>query len=78
MLAATQRLRDQGQFRNLIRDSGHPPRHTVREEDIIEFLEVNPAASTNDEVGSILVNTSRGVSFTVKENILTTLIVRRS
>lgn len=49
MLAATQRLRDHGQFRNPIRDSGRPPRHTVREEeDIVEFFEANPAASTND------------------------------
>lgn len=35
MLAATQQLRDYGQFRNAIRDSGRPPRHTVREEDDI-------------------------------------------
>lgn len=49
MLAATQRLRDYGQFRSALRDSGRPPRHTVREkEDILEFFELNPAASTND------------------------------
>lgn len=49
MLAATQRLRDHGQFRNPIRDSGRPPRHTVREEEgIVEFFEENPAASSND------------------------------
>ncbi|XP_047035537.1 uncharacterized protein LOC124641498 [Helicoverpa zea] len=28
MLAATQRLRDYGEFRHAIRDSGRPPRHT--------------------------------------------------
>ncbi|XP_046977560.1 uncharacterized protein LOC124543371 [Vanessa cardui] len=49
MLAATQRLRDYGQFRSPLRDSGRPPRRTVREEeDILEFFEANPAASTND------------------------------
>ncbi|KAL4718787.1 hypothetical protein ACJJTC_002899 [Scirpophaga incertulas] len=50
MLAATQRLRDYGQFRaNTMRDSGRPPTHTVREqEDILDFFEIYPAASTND------------------------------
>jgi hypothetical protein len=49
MLAATQRLRDYGQFQHRMRDSGRPPMRTVREqEDILEFFEANPAASTND------------------------------
>lgn len=38
MLAATQRLRDHGQFRNVLRDTGRPPRHTVREEEDIRIL----------------------------------------
>ncbi|KAL4709747.1 hypothetical protein ACJJTC_005550 [Scirpophaga incertulas] len=44
MLAATQRLRDYGQFRaNTMRDSGRPPMHTVREqEDILDFFEIYP------------------------------------
>lgn len=49
MLAATQRLRDYGQFRNILRDSGRPPTRSVREqEQILEFFEAHPAASTND------------------------------
>lgn len=49
MLAATQRLRDYGQFQHRMRDSGRPPRRTVHEhEEILEFFEADPAASTND------------------------------
>lgn len=49
MLGATQRLRDHGQFQPRSSDSGRPPRHTVQEEEeILDFFETNPAASTND------------------------------
>ncbi|CAG4958192.1 unnamed protein product [Colias eurytheme] len=48
MLAATQRLRDYGKFQHRM-DSGRRPRRTVHEhEEILEFFEADPTASTND------------------------------
>ncbi|CAK1583309.1 unnamed protein product [Parnassius mnemosyne] len=47
MLGTTQRLRDYGQFQPVSIDRGRPPWRTVHEEeDILQFFEQNPAAST--------------------------------